>query len=396
MISKRAANVPASPIRRLVPYADAAKNKGIHVYHLNIGQPDIKTPKEWYEYIEKFKTDVVAYTHSQGIKPLREKFSEYYNKWNINVEPDEIMVTNGGSEAIMFALGVVCDPGDEVIVIEPFYANYSGFAAYLNVKLVPVTSKAENGYRMPDISEFEKVITPKTKAILFSNPSNPTGVVYTKDELETIAKIAMKYNLVVISDEVYREFTFDNTKAISMFEFEELRENNLIIVDSLSKRYSACGARIGTFLTKNKDYYAAALKLAQARLCPAEIAQYGALGLLNTSDEYLKEAMNEYKLRRDVAFEEISKIPGIVAHKPQGAFYLSAKLPVDDSEEFIKWMLTNFNVNKKTTMVAPLSGFYATKGLGKNEIRIAYVLKAEKLKEAISIMAKAIEAYNNR
>ena len=396
MISKRAANVPASPIRRLVPYADAAKNKGIHVYHLNIGQPDIKTPKEWYEYIEKFKTDVVAYTHSQGIKPLREKFSEYYNKWNINVEPDEIMVTNGGSEAIMFALGVVCDPGDEVIVIEPFYANYSGFAAYLNVKLVPVTSKAENGYRMPDISEFEKVITPKTKAILFSNPSNPTGVVYTKDELETIAKIAMKYNLVVISDEVYREFTFDNTKAISMFEFKELRENNLIIVDSLSKRYSACGARIGTFLTKNKDYYAAALKLAQARLCPAEIAQYGALGLLNTSDEYLEEAMNEYKLRRDVAFEEISKIPGIVAHKPQGAFYLSAKLPVDDSEEFIKWMLTNFNVNKKTTMVAPLSGFYATKGLGKNEIRIAYVLKAEKLKEAISIMAKAIEAYNNR
>lgn len=396
MISKRAQNVPASPIRRLVPYADAAKAKGIHVYHLNIGQPDIKTPKQWHEYIQKFKTEVVAYTHSQGIKPLREKFAEYYHKWNINVEPDEIMVTNGGSEAILFALGVVCDPGDEVIVIEPFYANYAGFAAYLNVNLVPVTAKPENGYRMPTMDDFEKVISPKTKAILFSNPSNPTGVVYTKEELEVIANIAKKFNLVVISDEVYREFTFDNTKAISMFEFEELRENNLIIVDSLSKRYSACGARIGTFVTKNKDFYAAALKLAQARLCPPEITQYGAIGLLNTDEEYMKNAMNEYRLRRDVAYDEISKIPGIIAHKPQGAFYLSAKLPVDDSEEFIKWMLSEFNVDGKTTMVAPLSGFYATKGLGKSEIRIAYVLESEKLKDAINIMAKAIEAYNNR
>ncbi|MBT1247587.1 MULTISPECIES: pyridoxal phosphate-dependent aminotransferase [unclassified Thermosipho (in: thermotogales)] len=395
MLSKRAISAPASPIRRLVPYADDAKKRGIHVYHLNIGQPDIKTPKQWYEYIEKYKKDVVSYTHSQGIRELREKFSEYYNLWNIAVQPDEIMVTNGGSEAIMFALGVVCDPDDEVIVVEPFYANYAGFASYLNIRLVPVTAKPEEGYRMPDIKEFENVISPKTKAILFSNPSNPTGVVYSKEELKTIAEVAKKYNLVVISDEVYREFTFDGTQAISMFSFENIK-NRLIIVDSLSKRYSACGARIGTFLTKNKEFYRAALKFAQARLCPAETTQYGALGLLEADEEYMKEVIKEYNIRRDIAFEEMSKIPDIVVHKPQGAFYLAAKLPVDDSEEFIKWMLSNFEVDGKTTMVAPLSGFYVTPGLGKSEIRIAYVLSAEKLKDAINIMAKAIEEYNKR
>ncbi|MDK2886134.1 MAG: aspartate aminotransferase [Thermosipho sp. (in: thermotogales)] len=392
MVSKRALNMPASPIRRLVPYADEAKRKGIHVYHLNIGQPDLETPKEWYEYIEKFKTKVVAYTHSQGILPLREKFSEYYKKWNINVSPDEIMVTNGGSEAIMFALGVVCDPGDEVIVVEPFYANYAGFAAYLNIKLVPVSTTPENGYRMPEKEAFEKVISSKTKAILFSNPSNPTGVVYSKDELQTIVEVAKENNLVIISDEVYREFAFDNKKSISAFEFEEIH-NNLIIVDSISKRYSACGARIGTFITKNKDFYNAAMKFAQARLSPAEITQYGAIGLLNSSEEYMKNAIAEYEKRRDVAYEEIKKIPGVVAHKPEGAFYLSAKLPVDNAEEFIKWMLLNFNVDGKTTMVAPLSGFYATPNAGLSEIRIAYVLSAEKIKDAINILAKGIKEF---
>lgn len=392
MVSKRALNMPASPIRRLVPYADEAKRKGIHVYHLNIGQPDLETPKEWYEYIEKFKTKVVAYTHSQGILPLREKFSEYYKKWNINVSPDEIMVTNGGSEAIMFALGVVCDPGDEVIVVEPFYANYAGFAAYLNIKLVPVSTTPENGYRMPEKEAFEKVISSKTKAILFSNPSNPTGVVYSKDELQTIVEVAKENNLVIISDEVYREFAFDNKKSISAFEFEEIH-NSLIIVDSISKRYSACGARIGTFITKNKDFYNAAMKFAQARLSPAEITQYGAIGLLNSSEEYMKNAIAEYEKRRDVAYEEIKKIPGVVAHKPEGAFYLSAKLPVENAEEFIKWMLLNFNVDGKTTMVAPLSGFYATPNAGLSEIRIAYVLSAEKIKDAINILAKGIKEF---
>ncbi|MBO8160439.1 MAG: pyridoxal phosphate-dependent aminotransferase [Thermosipho sp. (in: Bacteria)] len=392
MISKRALNVPASPIRRLVPFADEAKKKGIHVYHLNIGQPDIETPPQWFEYIEKFKTKVVSYTHSQGILPLREKFSEYYKKWDINIEPDEIIVTNGGSEAIMFALGVVCDPNDEVIVIEPFYANYAGFAAYLNVKLVPVTTTPENGYRMPTKEEFEKVITSKTKAILFSNPSNPTGVVYTKEELQILVDIALEHNLVIISDEVYREFAFDDKKAISAYEFEEIHDR-LIIVDSVSKRYSACGARIGTFLTKNKNFYSAALKFAQARLSPTEITQYGTIGLLNSEESYIQNVINEYKKRRDVAFEEIKKIPGVIAHKPEGAFYLAAKLPVNNAEEFIKWMLSNFSIDNKTTMVAPLSGFYATPNLGTSEIRIAYVLDSEKIKDAIKILAKGIEKY---
>ncbi|SHH58393.1 pyridoxal phosphate-dependent aminotransferase [Thermosipho atlanticus] len=395
MISSRALRVPASPIRRLVPFADKAKKKGIHVYHLNIGQPDIETPSEWYKYIEKFKNKVVAYTHSQGILPLREKFAEYYRKWNIEVMPDEIIVTNGGSEAIMFALGVVCDPEDEVIVIEPFYANYAGFAAYLNVKLVPVTATPENGYRMPKKSDFEKVITPKTKAILFSNPSNPTGVVYTREEIQTIVEIAKENDLVIISDEVYREFAFDNKNSISAFEFNEIHDR-LIIVDSVSKRYSACGARIGTFITKNKNFYSAALKLAQARLSPAEITQYGTIGLLNSSEEYMKKVMKEYEKRRDVAYEEIKKIPGVIAHKPEGAFYLSAKLPVDNAENFIKWMLSKFNVDGKTTMVAPLSGFYATPNFGLKEIRIAYVLDSEKIKDAIKIMAKGIEEYNKQ
>lgn len=279
MVSKRALETPASPIRRLVPYADEARKRGIQIYYLNIGQPDIKTPKIWYEYIEKFKPEVVAYTHSQGLLELREAFANYYKRHNIQVTPDEIMITNGGSEAIMFALGVVCDPGDEVITIEPFYANYLGFASYLNVKLVPVTAYPEDGYRLPQIKEFEKIISPRTKAILFSNPSNPTGTVYTYEEMKQIVDFAKRHNLVIISDEVYREFTFDGRKHISAFYFEGI-ENQLIMVDSISKRYSACGARIGTFVTKNKEFYSNALKFAQARLCPAETTQFGAIGLL--------------------------------------------------------------------------------------------------------------------
>ncbi|QTA37198.1 pyridoxal phosphate-dependent aminotransferase [Thermosipho ferrireducens] len=392
MISKRALDTPSSPIRRLVPYADEAKRKGIHVYHLNIGQPDIKTPNQWYEYIERFKKDVVSYTHSQGILELREEFSRYYKKWNIDVSSEEVMITNGGSEAIMFALGVVCDPGDEVIVIEPFYANYAGFASYLNIKLVPVTTSPENGYRMPEKEKFEEVITPRTKAVLFSNPSNPTGVVYSEEELKILADIAVKYNLVIISDEVYREFTFDGKEHFSPYYFGIY--DRLIIVDSVSKRYSACGARIGTFVTKNKEFYAAALKFAQARLSPAEITQYGTIGLLKAEDEYIEQVRKEYQKRRDIAFEEIRKIPGVIVQKPEGAFYLAAKLPVENSEEFIKWMLSKFDVDGKTTMVAPLSGFYATSGAGLSEIRIAYVLDVEKMKDALRIISKAIEEYS--
>jgi aspartate aminotransferase len=394
-ISKRALETPASPIRRLVPYADEAKKRGIQIYYLNIGQPDIKTPKVWYEYIEKYKPEVVAYTHSQGLLELREAFSKYYERHNIHVTADEIMVTNGGSEAIMFALGVVCDPGDEVITIEPFYANYLGFASYLNVKLVPVTAHPEDGYRLPPMSEFEKVVSPKTKAILFSNPSNPTGTVYTYEEMKTIVDFAKKHDLVIISDEVYREFTFDGRKHISIFHFEGI-EQQVIMVDSISKRYSACGARIGTFVTKNKEFYKNALKFAQARLCPAETTQFGAIGLLTLGEDYTNSVRDEYQKRRDATYEALKEIPGVVVHKPEGAFYLSAKLPVENAEDFIIWMLKEFNVDGKTTMVSPLSGFYATPGAGMSEIRIAYVLEADKLADAVKILGEGIKVYNSR
>ncbi|MFN3692381.1 MAG: pyridoxal phosphate-dependent aminotransferase [Fervidobacterium sp.] len=395
MISKRAMETPASPIRRLVPYADEAKKKGIQIYYLNIGQPDIKTPKVWYEYLEKHKPEVVAYTHSQGIFELREAFSKYYQRHSIYVSPDEVMVTNGGSEAIMFALGVVCDPGDEVITIEPFYANYSGFTAYLNVRLVPVTAHPEDGYRLPPMKEFEKVVSAKTKAILFSNPSNPTGTVYTYEEMAQIVEFAKKHKLVIISDEVYREFTFDGRKHISAFHFEGI-EDQLIMVDSISKRYSACGARIGTFVTKNKEFYKNALKFAQARLCPAEITQYGAIGLLSLNESYTNEIRDEYQKRRDAAYNAMKEIPGVIVQKPEGAFYLSAKLPVENAEDFIIWMLREFNVDGKTTMVSPLSGFYATPDAGMSEIRIAYVLEADKIADAVRILGEGIKRYNNR
>lgn len=395
MISKRAMETPASPIRRLVPYADEAKKKGIQIYYLNIGQPDIKTPKVWYDYLEKYKPEVVAYTHSQGILQLREAFSKYYQRHSIHVSPDEIMVTNGGSEAIMFALGVVCDPGDEVITIEPFYANYSGFASYLNVRLIPVTAHPEDGYRLPPMKEFEKVVSAKTKAILFSNPSNPTGTVYTYEEMTQIIEFAKKHKLVIISDEVYREFTFDGRKHISAFHFEGI-EDQLIMVDSISKRYSACGARIGTLVTKNKEFYKNALKFAQARLCPAEITQYGAMGLLSLDESYTNEIRDEYQRRRDAAYNAMKEIPGVIVQKPEGAFYLSAKLPVENAEDFIIWMLREFNVDGKTTMVSPLSGFYATPDAGMSEIRIAYVLEADKIADAVRILGEGIKKYNSR
>jgi len=395
MISKRALETPASPIRRLVPYADEAKKRGIQIYYLNIGQPDIKTPQVWYEYIEKYRPEVVAYTHSQGLLELREAFSKYYERHNIHVTADEIMITNGGSEAIMFALGVVCDPGDEVITIEPFYANYLGFASYLNVKLVPVTAHPEDGYRLPPMSEFEKVVSPKTKAILFSNPSNPTGAVYTYEEMKTIVEFAKKYNLVIISDEVYREFTFDGRKHISIYHFEGI-EDQVIMVDSISKRYSACGARIGTLVTKNKEFYKNALKFGQARLCPAETTQFGAIGLLTLGEDYTNSVRDEYQKRRDATYEAMKEIPGVVVHKPEGAFYLSAKLPVENAEDFIIWMLKEFNIDGKTTMVSPLSGFYATLGAGMSEIRIAYVLEADKLADAVKILGEGIKVYNSK
>ena len=384
--------MPASPIRKLVPYADMAEKKGIHVYHLNIGQPDLQTPNVYFDRIRNFN-GVDAYTNSAGLLELRKKFSRYYKKWSIPFEQDEVIVTTGGSEAVTFAIAAVADPLDEIIVIEPFYANYKAFASMLNVKTVPVTTHAENGYRMPPIYEFEKVLTSRTRAILFPNPGNPTGSVYTPSELDGIAEFAKSHSLYVISDEVYREITFDGLKAHSMMEFGD--PNNVIIVDSLSKRFNVCGARIGALATKNTDVFNSAMKMAMMRLCPNRLAQYGTIGLFNLNDSYYTEMTNEYQRRRDIVHEEMKKMPSLIASKPQGAFYYAAKIPVDNAENFVKWMLTDFSVNGKTTMVSPLSGFYVTDGLGKDEIRIAYVLKEEELRDACRILREGVRAYNN-
>ncbi|PWJ96138.1 aspartate aminotransferase [Oceanotoga teriensis] len=393
--SKRVLNMQESPIRKLIPYSDEAKQKGKKVYHLNIGQPDLKTPEAFFDAIKDKteKNDIVSYSHSAGLMELREAFSDYYKKWNIPLEKEEIIITTGGSEAIIFALGSVADPGDEIIVIEPFYANYRGFSEMLNLKLVPVRATPETGYAVPNKEMFENVITKNTKAIIFSNPSNPTGAVYTKEEISIINEIAKEHDLYIISDEVYKEFTFDGKKHISIMNFDDY--DKYIIVDSISKRYSACGARIGVFATKNKKLYSQAMKFAQSRLCSPLIAQYGTIGLLkNVNDKYMEDMINEYTQRRDIVYEELSKIEGAVFKKPHGSFYVSVELPIDDSEKFIKWMLKDFDIDGETVMVAPLDGFYNTEGAGKKEIRIAYVLEKEKLKKACYILKEGVNEYN--
>lgn len=390
-ISRRALQAPESPIRKLIPIAEKAKKRGVHVYHLNIGQPDIKTPNIFYEYIKKYNPSVVAYTHSAGLVELREAFKNYYKRYDINVETDEIIVTQGGSEAILFSLAVIANPGDEVLVLEPFYANYAGFASFMGIKLVPIPTKPENGYHVPSKTIFENRVSKKTKAILFSNPSNPTGTVYSEDELKTIMDIALKYDLYVISDEVYREFVYDGLKHISMMNMDV--DKRVIMVDSVSKKFSACGARIGVFVTKNKELHKNAMKFAQARLSPAMMEQYGVIGLLNLKEEYFENIREIYVRRRNTVCEELSKIKGIIFEKPQGAFYISVKLPIDDAEEFVSWMLSDFNVDKKTTMVAPLKGFYATPNVGNSEIRIAFVLEENKLKDAIKILVQGLEEF---
>jgi aspartate aminotransferase len=390
--SERVLNMQESPIRKLIPFAEEAKKKGKKVYHLNIGQPDLETPKEFFEGINN-APKVVAYSHSAGIIELRNAFSEYYSKWNMNLNPEELIITTGGSEAIIFALASVADPEDEIVVIEPFYANYRGFAEMLNLKLVPVQASPDNGYALPSKEEFDRVITKKTKAIIYSNPSNPTGAVYTEEEIKRIDEIAVEHDLYIISDEVYKEFTFDGRKHVSIMNFKNTER--YIVVDSISKRYSACGARIGVFATKNKELFAQAMKFAQSRLCSPVMAQYGTVSLLRELDEsYFDEMIGEYQKRRDAVYEELSKIEGVTFKKPQGSFYVSAEIPVDDSEEFIKWMLTDFDLDNETVMVAPLNGFYATKTAGKQEMRIAYVLEPEVLKKACHILRKGIEEYN--
>ena len=394
-ISIKGKNMPESPIRKLVPFAENAKKKGVKVFHLNIGQPDIKTPDVALEAIKNNTIKVLAYSRSEGSDEYRQKLANYYRKHNINVTGEEIIITTGGSEALLFAMGSVCDPGDEIIIPEPFYANYNGFSTASGVKIVPVISKIEDNFALPPIEEFEKLITPKTKAILICNPGNPTGYLYSKEEIQKLAAIVKKHDLFLIADEVYREFVYDNVQHQSVLNNFGLEEH-AIIIDSVSKRYSMCGARIGCLVSKNKDIINTALKFAQARLSPPTFAQIASEAALETPQSYFDEVTVEYKARRDLLIAELSKIEGIKVAKPKGAFYCVVELPVDNADKFAQWLLEDFNLNNETVMVAPAAGFYSTKGFGTKQIRIAYVLKKEDLISSVNILKAAILAYNKK
>ena len=391
-VSKRILAMQFSPIRKLAPFAEEAKKKGVKVYHLNIGQPDIVTPDTFFEAISDFKESVLRYADSHGINSLIESFIKYYKEWNIDFEKDEIMVCNGGSEAILFALMAICDVGDEVIIPEPFYTNYNGFAEAAGVNVVPFLTKAENGFHLPRKEEIVSKITDKTRAILISNPGNPTGVVYTYDEIRMLADISKEHNIYIIADEVYREFVYDNLKYTSALYMTDVLDR-VILIDSISKRYSACGARIGLVASKNKDLIKQILKLCQSRLCVPTIEQLAAANLINTPKSYFEEVKAEYEERRNILFEAFSNIPGVICKKPTGAFYIVAKLPIEDADHFAKWILTDFSHNNKTVMFAPAAGFYATEGLGKNEIRLSYCLNCNDLKDAMEIFSIALNEY---
>lgn len=394
-ISQKGQNMPASPIRKLVPFSDDAKKRGVKVYHLNIGQPDIATPEGAMNIMKNTDIRVVEYSHSAGILSYRKKLVEYYKRFNINITENEIIVTNGGSEGIIFAFMCCMDPGDEIIIPEPFYANYNGFAVESGVIVKPISSSIENGFALPPIEEFEKLITPKTKAIMICNPNNPTGYLYSKEELETLSEIIKKHDLFLLSDEVYREFCYDGNEHFSAMNLKEI-EQNVVLLDSVSKRYSACGARIGTFITKNKELYTIAMKFAQARLSPPTFGQILAEAAIDTPKEYFDEVLNEYVARRNVVVDAINKMEGCFCPNPGGAFYAMAKLPIDDSDKFCQWLLEGFNLNGETVMVAPATGFYATKGRGKDEIRISYCLNVESMKAAMKCLEAALKAYPGR
>lgn len=394
-ISIKGQSMPASPIRKLVPYADAAKQKGVKVYHLNIGQPDIETTSKALNAIHNYDEKVIMYSHSAGNLSYREKLCEYYAKVNINVTPDDIIVTNGASEALLFAFMTIMNPDDEVIIPEPFYANYNGFAITSGVKVKPIFSSIETGFALPPIADFEKAITPNTKAILICNPNNPTGYLYSEAELEVLRELAVKYDLFLIADEVYREFCYDGSKHHSTMHLKGV-EDNVILIDSVSKRYSACGLRVGCLVSKNKEVINTAMKFAQARLSPPSIGQVAAEAAIDTDDDYFKDIVKEYEARRNVVVEGINKIDGAYCPCPKGAFYIVAHLPIDDSEKFCKWMLTDFNYEGKTVMMAPASGFYSTKGLGTSEVRISYCLNVNDLTDAMKVLAKALEVYPGR
>ncbi len=391
-VSKRGIEIQASPIRKLVPLAEEAKKKGMKVYHLNIGQPDIETPEEILKAIKNFNEKVLAYGHSQGLWDLRVSISNYFLRYNLNVSPEEVLITIAGSEAIHFSFSIVADCGDEIIIPEPYYTNYNGYASFASLKIVPLTTKAENGFHLPPIKEIEKRITKKTKAILLCSPNNPTGTIFTKEEMESLAELCKRYNLFLISDEVYREFAYDGEKVTSVLSLKGMEENS-ILVDSISKRFSSCGARVGCIVTKNKKVMEALIKFAQARLCPPTIEQIGAIAAYNMDPKYFDPIREEYKKRRDVMFEGCQEIEGAFVKLPKGAFYMILKLPISDSDHFAEWLLSSFNLNGETVMVAPGSGFYCTEGLGKDEIRLAYVLNKEDIKKAMLILKEGLKKY---
>lgn len=390
--SNRVTAMQASPIRKLVPFATAAKADGVKVYHLNIGQPDIKTPRGFFDAVKNFDDEVLEYAVSQGIPELIEALQDYYKTYDMHFDKDELLITNGGSEALLFAMMATCDPGDKLLIPEPFYTNYNGFGQCVNVGVAPITTKAENGFHLPSKEEILSKIDDKVKAILLSNPGNPTGAIYSKEELEMIAEIAIEKDLWIISDEVYREFVYDGLEYTSFGNLKQV-EDRVIIIDSVSKRYSACGARIGSIASKNKELIAQIMKLCQGRLCVPTLEQIGAVELYKTPVSYFKEVNDEYRKRRDVLYSELMKVDGVICEKPTGAFYIVAKLPVDNAEDFVKWMLTEFRVDNETVMATPAEGFYATPGLGRDEIRLAYILKEEDLRKAAKILKEGLEAY---
>lgn len=394
-ISAKGLKMPESPIRKLVPFAEDAKKRGTDVIHLNIGQPDIQTPEVALKAIRNFEPDVVAYSHSAGFQSYRDGLAKYYQKAGISVESSNILVTTGGSEAITMALNSIMDLGDEIIIPEPFYANYNGFSTSAGVTVKPITSSIETGFALPSISEFEKLITDKTKAILICNPGNPTGYLYSEEELNSLKAIVLKHDLFLIADEVYREFAYDGKKHISVLELEGL-DNNAIVIDSVSKRYSMCGARVGCLVSKNEELLATALKFAQARLSPPTFGQVAGEAALDTPDTYFTEVIEEYVKRRDLLIDGLNKIEGVICPKPTGAFYCIAQLPVDDADKFAQWLLEEFNWNNKTVMVAPAAGFYSSPIIGNQQIRIAYVLNRDALTDAITILDEALKVYPGR
>jgi len=391
-ISARAQSIQESPIRKLSALANAAKKKGTTVYHLNIGQPDIHTPAVFLQKIIDYKEKVLSYGPSDGLEALKEAMVHYFDYFKIKLENKNIVIATGGSEAISFAFNAVADPGDEIIIPEPFYTNYNGYASLCNVKIVPVTTRAEDGFHLPDIKEFEKKISPRTRAILLCSPNNPTGTVYNVSELKTIGEFAKKHDLYLIADEVYKEFTYDGKTHFSVLQLEGL-EDRVIVVDSISKRYSACGARIGAVISRNEEVMKGISKFAQARLCPPTLEQIGAIGAYELPHDYFKDVMTEYQKRRDILFEILTSHKGIILQKPEGAFYIMAKLPITDGETFARWLLNEFNENNETVMIAPGEGFYSTPGRGKNEVRLAYVIEASKLEHAARLLLTALEQF---